>query len=119
MAFALTLVRLIELLGQPGCPICRRRHDAAFEAVDMLLWEHVNDPAVRMQIIASRGFCNEHTRLLAATELSHSGTTLGINIIYEHLGRELSRELGALERSQQRGGRWRRWLKRRLPRLQA
>jgi hypothetical protein len=87
MPFALTLVRLEEALRKPGCAVCRLEHEAALNAVDHLLWEHTNDPQTRREVRSAGGFCPDHTRLLVAMELSRSGPTLGVNLIYESLVR--------------------------------
>ena len=93
MAFALTVIKLEEALRLPGCPVCRLGKEAASRAIDAFLWEHVTDPVSRQPIIDAYGFCGEHTRLLVALEMSSSGPVLGVNIIYEHLGRLTSLEL--------------------------
>jgi hypothetical protein len=85
MPFALTLVRLEEALRKPGCAVCRIEHEAALNAVDHLLWEHTNDPQTRREVRSAGGFFPDHTRLLVAMELSRSGPTLGVNLIYESL----------------------------------
>lgn len=96
MAFALTAVRIEEALKQKGCPVCRLGIEAAEHSVDSFLWENVNDPEVRKPIINAYGFCPEHTRLLVATEMSSSGPVLGVNMIYEQLGRLVGNELKQL-----------------------
>lgn len=96
MAFVLTTFRIEEALKQPGCPICRLGVDAASRTVDAFLWENVNDPVVRKPINDAYGFCPEHTRLLVAVEMASSGPVLGVNIIYEQLGRLVGQELRQL-----------------------
>lgn len=98
MAFTLTVAKLEGALGEPGCAVCRLGREAARRAIDAFLWEHVNDPVSRQPIIDAYGFCPEHTRLLVAIEMASSGPVLGVNIIYEHLGRLVSRDLGRLRR---------------------
>jgi hypothetical protein len=95
MAFALTISKLEDALRQPGCPVCRLGKDAAARAIDAFLWEHVTDPVSRQPIIDAYGFCQEHTRMLVAIEMASSGPVLGVNIIYEQLVRQVSRDLGA------------------------
>jgi len=77
----------------PGCPVCRLSRASAERAIDAFLWENVNDIPTRQPIIDAYGFCAEHTRLLVAIEMSNSGPVLGVNIIYEHLGRLVNGEL--------------------------
>ena len=93
MPFALTISHLQDMMEQPGCPICRLSHQAADHSVGSFLWENVNDPEIRKDIFASYGFCPAHTRLLVAKELMESATVLGVNIIYEHLGRFIAEKL--------------------------
>jgi len=98
MAFALALVKLDEVLKEPGCPVCRMSRRMAGRAMDVFLWENINVPEVRQPIIDAYGLCPEHTRLLAATEISTSGQVLGVNIIYSHLARVTAEELRKLDR---------------------
>jgi hypothetical protein len=97
MAFVLSVAKLVEAMKLQGCPVCRRAWQASNETMEIFLWENVNDPRIRNDIIASYGFCNYHTRLLVARELSNSGVALGVNIIYEQLGRVVSKELATLK----------------------
>ncbi len=96
MPFALTVSHLIEVLQDEGCPICRFERRAAAQSIDSFLWENVNDPGTRKPIVDAYGFCPDHTRLLVAMELSNSGALIGVNLIYEHLGRLTAKELSAL-----------------------
>ncbi|MEN4041160.1 MAG: DUF6062 family protein [Anaerolineaceae bacterium] len=93
MAFALSVTKLVEAMQLPGCPVCRRAWQASNETMEIFLWENVNDPQTRGNINAAYGFCDYHTRLLVSRELSNSGTVLGVNIIYELLGRIVSEDL--------------------------
>jgi len=108
MAFALTVAKLEEAMRQPGCPVCRISRAAAERGIDAFLWENVNDIPTRQPIIDAYGFCGEHTRLLVAIEMSNSGPVLGVNIIYEHLGRLVSGELKRASLTQKMAG----WLRR-------
>ena len=98
MAFALTIVKLEDVLKKTGCPVCRVEHDAAIHSIDAFLWENANDPVVRRPINDAYGFCPEHALVLVATELSNSGPVLGVNLIYEVLARNTSQDLKALSR---------------------
>lgn len=111
MAFALTVTKLIEAMQQPGCPVCRRTRLSASQAVGSFLWENVTDITTRKRIIASYGFCPLHTRLMVSTELSTSGPPVGVNMVYEQLGRIASQELKSWQQDR-RGGGWRGVLKR-------
>ena len=96
MAFALAINHLVASMKKTGCPICRLYRESSERAIDSFLWENVNDPQVRQGIIASYGFCQDHTRLMVARELFSSSVALGTNIIYEHLGRLVAGELKTL-----------------------
>ncbi len=93
MAFALTLVQIDDALKQPGCAVCRLRDTAVRKSAEVFLYENTLNPGVREPIIKSRGFCAEHTRLLASIELSTDGSALGLNYIYEQLTRVVAEEL--------------------------
>ncbi len=84
-------------MDKPGCAICRIRRQASERALDSFLWENVNEPDVRQGILDSYGFCPAHTRVMVAREVSSSSVPLGTNIIYEHLGRVVARELRSLK----------------------
>jgi hypothetical protein len=96
MPFAIDIANLKEGLHHSGCPVCRLGYQAAASSIDSFLWENVNEPDVRQPIIDAYGFCAQHTRMLVATEMRNTGPVLGVNIIYEHLGRLVSRELNDL-----------------------
>ncbi len=93
MAFALTIVKLEDVLKKTGCPVCRVEHEAAAHSIDAFLWENANDPVVRRPINDAYGFCPEHTLVLVATELSNSGPVLGVNLIYEVLAKNVGQDL--------------------------
>jgi hypothetical protein len=93
MAFVLSVAKLVDAMKLQGCPVCRRAWQTSNETMEIFLWENVNDPQIRNEIVSAYGFCNYHTRLLAAAELSNTGIPLGVNIIYEQLGRVVGREL--------------------------
>ncbi|HSV85441.1 MAG TPA: DUF6062 family protein [Levilinea sp.] len=93
MAFALSVAKLVDAMKLQGCPVCRRAWQASSDSMEIFLWENVNDPRIRGEINAAYGFCDYHTRLLVSRELSNSGVVLGVNIIYELLGRIVAEEL--------------------------
>ncbi len=68
---------LREALSQSGCPVCRLVEVDTGRYLDNLLWENVNDPGLRREIRRARGFCREHTRMLA----SRPGASLGLALI--------------------------------------
>ncbi len=63
-----------------GCPVCSIVEKAMHKAMDDYLYESVNDPIIREEIKASRGFCNRH-----AWQLQKIGDGFGQAIIYEDL----------------------------------
>jgi hypothetical protein len=93
MAFVLTIVQIEEALKLPGCAVCRLREKAIHKSAEGFLYENTLNAAAREPVLKARGFCPEHTRLVAAIELSKDGSTLGINNIYEELARSVAREL--------------------------
>jgi hypothetical protein len=96
MAFAMAVNNLIEALKKPGCPACRIFRQSSERALESFLWENVNEPDVRQGILDAYGFCAAHTRVMVAREVLTSSLPLGTNIIYEHLGRVVARELKGL-----------------------
>ncbi len=85
MSLGITTVQLQLALRQSGCPICYIRQQAGVRYISNLLWENVNDVETRERIIASLGYCPEHTLLLASVEVNRHGSAMGTSIIYEHL----------------------------------
>ena len=81
-----------EACEQRVCPLCHLRDSQTLKRLDMLLWECVTDPGVRNQIIACRGFCHRHARLLLFVA-QKQGAAMGVAMIYEHLLRELLPQL--------------------------
>lgn len=96
MAFAMAVNNLVEAMKKPGCPVCRINRQASERALVSFLWENVNEPDVRQGILDSYGFCPAHTRVMVAREMFTSSIPLGTNIIYEHLGRVVAKELRLL-----------------------
>jgi hypothetical protein len=99
MAFALSIVKLTEALGKPGCVVCRMENDAATHSLTSLLWESTTDPQSRAMINRAYGFCPKHLRNFVAIELSKSGPTIGTNLIYELLAKNIAADLGSIERT--------------------
>lgn len=76
-----------EALAEPGCALCRLRARTTEQVVEALLWEQVNDPAVRRRVRQARGFCHEH-----AWALVRQGASLGVAILLRDVLRDLVRE---------------------------
>lgn len=100
MAFALSIVVLEEALKKAGCPVCRMEHDAAIHSIDSFLWEFTNDPGARAPINDAYGFCLDHTQMLVSTDLSGSGSAVGVNFVYALLAKNISHDLQHLARSE-------------------
>jgi len=79
-----------EALAQSGCCICRLAGYAVRRYLASLLWESVNDPAVREKLRAARGFCREHS-----WQVQSMGSPLGIAILWRDL---LTQEVVELQR---------------------
>ena len=59
------------------CPLCKLEAESVRRYLDSVLYEAVNDPDTRAELIRSRGYCKQHTHTLAKL-----GNALGITIIY-------------------------------------
>lgn len=72
-----------------GCPVCHVGHEAGHFYLDNLLWESVNDPGLRTEILAALGFCESHYRQL----MNFGGERLGVAIIQKAVMQEAVRHL--------------------------
>lgn len=90
----LAYYKLLEALKEPGCPICRLGRANVEAYLENLLYENVNDPGVRENILAARGFCSFH-----AYQLVKIGDALGLGIIYNDLVLYTIQQLGTLTSS--------------------
>ena len=88
-------ISLADLLGQPGCPICRLRRDSSERYLRALLWEGVNDIGFRERLSAGRGFCRRHAHETLAADRAQSGGSVGTAIL---LGSMARGRLGELKR---------------------
>lgn len=78
-----------DALGKEGCPVCRLSLDSIAHSLDSLAYEQVNDPGLREQLRASRGFCPHH-----AWQFVHQPSSgLGVAIIYRDVLGEVARIL--------------------------
>jgi hypothetical protein len=87
------LIEVQAALQQSGCPICNISQRAASRYISQLLWENVNDVETRKKIIASLGYCPQHTEELVTTELTQHGSAMGTSIIYENLAQVVAKRL--------------------------
>lgn len=72
-------VHLEQAASTGGCPLCNLTATAELRYFEGLWYENVNDPGVSNSIMASRGFCTEHTRAMLAGRpevLSPSGVAI-------------------------------------------
>ncbi|BAS28504.1 hypothetical protein LIP_2674 [Limnochorda pilosa] len=74
----------------PGCVICSAARRATERSFDALLWELVNDPAVRGRIREALGFCPRHTWELVRVERTRTRNVLGKAILFEDIIRHVS-----------------------------
>jgi len=100
-------VRLADILGKLGCPVCRGRAETEQRFLDGWLYERVNDVRTRRELDASRGLCDHHLHALLAADRARAGGGLGTAILYDAMLRvrlhELTRAHG--ERGRGRGKR--------------
>jgi hypothetical protein len=80
-----------EAFGQSGCPFCRLLSRSADRYLDAVLWEMVNDTAVRDELNQARGYCQQHSWMLV-----RAGAALGVAILTRDVIKTL---LGVLESS--------------------
>ena len=71
---------LRQALTEPGCALCRLLAQAADRYIDGVLWELVNDPALRQELNQTRGYCREHAWLLV-----RHGASLGAAIMMKDI----------------------------------
>ncbi len=90
-----------EALEHSGCSVCRLSVRSVGRLLQSVAYEHVNDPGLRQQLRAARGFCNQH----AYRWLREAHNVLGTAIIYREV---LATSLRTLDESAasngQRGG---------------
>ncbi len=84
----------LEALEAGDCPVCAASKRSVDRYLDALLYECVNDPAVRRRTRAAHGFCRLH-----AWQLRRHGGALGMAIIYRDVVRDAVEALNAAEYS--------------------
>jgi hypothetical protein len=80
-----------------GCAFCELEADAAHRRLDSLLYESVNDPGVRDDLLRSRGYCPRHAHLLLGF-----GDGLGTAILYRDQVRLFLEFLGGIRKEKAR-----------------
>lgn len=98
-------ISLADLLGQPGCPLCRLHGDSSARYLRALLWEGVNDVIFRERLSAGRGFCRRHAHETLAADRAQSGGSLGAAILLGSMARGRLGELKGLPTSRTRRAR--------------
>ena len=96
---------LLEAMGKRACPLCVLVERIERKAVDLFLYDQVNDISRRDALRASRGLCHEHSAMLA-----EGRSALGVAI----LSRDILRAMTAELESEGGGGAGLGWLKGRL-----
>jgi hypothetical protein len=89
-----------------GCPVCFLVAKISLRSLDNLMWERVNDPSTREELVTSRGFCNWHAWMILQVPHSQSGTA----ILHEHLVRDHTETLKRLRRTRHPIRPWKRLL---------
>jgi hypothetical protein len=86
-----------EALAQPGCAVCHLAVRSVGRLIQSVAYEQVNDPGLRKQLRAARGFCNEH----AYRWLREARSVLGTALIYRDV---LHAAIDAVEAGQGKNG---------------
>ena len=68
---------VVEAMQRPGCFLCRLEQQAVVQQLDALLYECVNDPALRSRLREGGGFCAAHGHLLL-----EMGDAMGVAILF-------------------------------------
>lgn len=85
---------LEDALEQGICPLCFLASEAEYRYLDALLYEKMNNGAVRAALARSRGFCRYHTYRMI--EIGGYGTNVKLAILYKDLVHAASDEVAAL-----------------------
>jgi Family of unknown function (DUF6062) len=96
---------MVEVLQQPGCPVCTRQGIASKRALGALLYEQATDPLTRRRLLGSRGLCNWHAWMLPEIRDSALGTAL----VYKHLLQDVLKTFPGLSEPQT-PSRWQRFV---------
>ena len=79
---------LLDAMAQAACPLCVLLERAERKAVDMFLYDQVNDISRRDALRASRGLCLSHSAMLA-----EGRSALGVAILSRDILRAMTAEL--------------------------
>lgn len=83
-------VHLEQALASPGCPLCGLTAAAELRYFESLWYEYVNDRGVNEEVLASRGYCTEHTRAVFAGQLGTQSPS-GVARLFARFLRQLLR----------------------------
>ncbi len=81
----LTTIDLKVAFRERGCSVCRLRSAREDHYIYNTLYEHVNDPDTRSQMVRSLGFCASHAWQMQQTEQVNWQDGMGTAIVYEDL----------------------------------
>jgi hypothetical protein len=76
-----TVFEVQEALTEPGCSVCRLASRSVGRLIQTVAYDQVNDVALRGELRAAHGFCNQH----AYRWLREARNVLGTAIIYREL----------------------------------
>ncbi|MBN1303510.1 MAG: hypothetical protein JXA13_03670 [Anaerolineales bacterium] len=107
---ALAANRLAEALKQPGCILCNHYNIAVIKYLDHFIYMSVNEPKRREEFVESLGFCPRHIHLMAKIETENYGEALGTTILYEHLSREIIKQIKDWKPTTRQSAALRNWL---------
>ncbi len=94
MGMDLIGIYLMDALGE-GCPVCRILRKYEDSEIEIILYEHVNDPDVREKFRESLGLCTHHAwKTLEKAYSEPLLGPLGVAMIYEHMLGGLRRPAG-------------------------
>ena len=74
----MTYFDVIEACAEAGCPLCRLNRRTSEHYIDAILYEMVNDPKVRSNFAAARGYCKRHAWIMPQGH----GRSLGIALMH-------------------------------------
>lgn len=80
---------LLDSVRGHGCPVCSLVLKSNLKFIDGILYESVNDPALRDEIRGSEGFCNRHS-----WQLRRTNDGFGLGIILDDLMQLIMPRLG-------------------------
>lgn len=98
----LTYLQLISAMQQPGCPICHIRFEREKSYLENLLLDHVNDAETQENILASVGYCPQHTWQMGWLELEIYQESVKNSMIYESLVKSVTNSMAKFVRREKR-----------------